>query len=985
MKVRLAQFVLLFVVCGCGPNPGPPANPTPPPGPPQKVEGRFVPTDRKAAPMRLTAADGTGLRLVSLSASAVVDGPLAFTELHLIFENPEDRVLEGTFEITMPDGAAISRLAMLGELGWQEAEVVERQAARQAYEDFLHRRQDPALMEKQAGNQFQARVFPIPAKGRKELKISYSQEMSASSQPYRLPLQGLPRMSQLDLKILVGRQSGSGLKNEVVKTSRQDYAPEGDFEVPQQSAIAGLVSQGLIVARVSPQPKGQSDPVESLLVLVDTSASRGPGFDAQMDRVVKVLAALGEKVPIRVACFDQEVVQVFDGPAGQLTSDVLTKRRPGGATDFEKALKWAAGQKGFDRLLLVSDALPTAGETALAARVKSLPLKRLDLILVGGIRDRESALALVGGNLDREGMVLDGDLTVDELAHRLTLAAASGLSVSVEGADWVWPERLDNLQAGDERLIYAKLRQTSQSVRITIDGQTSEVALSSAAQPLLDRAAALARVARLESQLRNASNSAEREKLRNQIVELSTSKRVLSEHTALLVLETEDDYARFNIDRKALTDILVVGQQGLELHQRTPVQFAQRPVEMMEKNKESDLGLDKATADGGETSTDTLYVLTPAADDTVVTARQARLAEAPAGAAGAQTEYRRAQDAPGPAAQTRARSNDGFRSGGNEQPSVEEEAAAEDIEKRPALTGRLAEVMKLIKVGKLDAALAQAMKWHEQSPGDVLALVALGECFEARGQKDEAARAYGSIIDLYPSRADLRRFAGCRLDRLAHPLAVDTYRKAVEQRPDHVSGHRMLAYALVRQGDLPAAFAAISAGLQRDYPDNRFLSWERILRDDAGLIAAAWLARDPSRRPEVEKKLKALGTQLATKPSLRFVLTWETDANDVDFHIHDSRGGHAYYSDPKLPSGGELYGDVTTGYGPECFNIPTQPAAFPYKLAIHYYSRGPMGYGMGKVEICQHDGKGNLRFEQRPYVVMQDQAFVELGTVPKPL
>ena len=124
---------------------------------------------------------------------------------------------------------------------------------------------------------------------------------------------------------------------------------------------------------------------------------------------------------------------------------------------------------------------------------------------------------------------------------------------------------------------------------------------------------------------------------------------------------------------------------------------------------------------------------------------------------------------------------------------------------------------------------------------------------------------------------------------------------------------------------------------------------------------------------------------MPTEGSLRFVLNWETDANDVDFHIHDARGGHAYFSSRKLPSGGELYADVTTGYGPECFTIPfagkgKAPAA-PYRLEAHYYSRGPMGYGMGKLEIIDHDGSGGLTFEERPFVAMVDHAFVELGTV----
>ena len=55
--------------------------------------------------------------------------------------------------------------------------------------------------------------------------------------------------------------------------------------------------------------------------------------------------------------------------------------------------------------------------------------------------------------------------------------------------------------------------------------------------------------------------------------------------------------------------------------------------------------------------------------------------------------------------------------------------------------------------------------------------------------------------------------------------------------------------------------------------------------------------------------------------------------------------------------------------------------AAPYKLQAHYYSIGPMGAGMGKLEIIEHDGAGGLTFEQRPYVVMVNSAFVDLGVV----
>jgi len=59
-------------------------------------------------------------------------------------------------------------------------------------------------------------------------------------------------------------------------------------------------------------------------------------------------------------------------------------------------------------------------------------------------------------------------------------------------------------------------------------------------------------------------------------------------------------------------------------------------------------------------------------------------------------------------------------------------------------------------------------------------------------------------------------------------------------------------------------------------------------------------------------------------------------------------------------------------------------AGAPYHLKVHYYSRGPMGYGMGTVQVIAHDGHGGLRLEPRPFVVMVDQAMVDLGSVDGP-
>jgi tetratricopeptide (TPR) repeat protein len=304
-----------------------------------------------------------------------------------------------------------------------------------------------------------------------------------------------------------------------------------------------------------------------------------------------------------------------------------------------------------------------------------------------------------------------------------------------------------------------------------------------------------------------------------------------------------------------------------------------------------------------------------------------------------------------------------------------------------AYDGVLAEVLAALARGDKAGAMTRATAEHARDPGDVIGLVALGEALEAQEDFARAARAYGSLIDLFPSRADLRRMASARLERLPGAglgLAVDSYRHAVEQRPDHPSGHRGLAYAQWKHGERSAAFETLEHALERGYAADRFGGVDRILREDLALIGAAWVRAEPGAEPKVRAALAARGLTLDHAPSLRFVLSWETDANDVDFHLHDGRGGHAYYMKPKLPSGGSLYADITTGYGPECFAVPGRARNYPYVLQAHYYARGPMGYGMGKLQVVDHDGQGGLRIEDHPFVIMKDKAFVELARLSGP-
>ena len=600
---------------------------------------------------------------------------------------------------------------------------------------------------------------------------------------------------------------------------------------------------------------------------------------------------------------------------------------------------------------------------------------------------------------------------------------------------------VNGVQPGDEILVYADLP-PAVPFKLKIAGVpvTPAGALAPAPRPLLERAWVRARIARILEQ-RDGVASTDRDladALKQQAIDLSIRNRVLCPFTSLLVLETERDYARFGIERRALADILTVGPEGITLLHRTeiaappretfgegeedsalPAQArampkGKRPLAKNDFEKEA-----KKTVASAENERPGLRNEVALEEEESPLANEgsapvAAPAARPAGAAAphpARAQMRReasddmidgltggsagglASDAPAHAAPTRQPiagprvPADRFAGRG----AAVAVASAPRSETAPVV-GPFKEVTDLLDAKHAREALARAFAWRSHDPGDVLALVAIGECYEALGDVPDAARAYGSIIDLFPGRADMRRFAGERLERLAGTralaLAIDTYRQAVEQRPDHPAGHHLLGFALLKSGHAREAFEALAVGAAQRYPEGRFRGVDRILREDLGLAAAAWTHAEPGRAAEIRERLARAGGTAETGASIRFILNWETDANDVDFHIHDARGGHAFYSQPRLDSGGELYADVTTGYGPECFTIrgPAAGRAAPYHLQAHYYSRGPMGYGMGKLQIIEHDGRGNLRFDERPFIIMQDGAFVDLGEVgPMPV
>jgi hypothetical protein len=199
-----------------------------------KIDGRSVPLS-------------VGFHRVSVE----IRDQIARTTIEESFVNNTAMGLEGTFYFPLPQDASISGFGMWigGEL--VEADIVEKQRAREIYEEILRQKRDPGLLEWTGGNIFKARVFPIPSFSEKRIRIVYTQVLPLRANKFRysygLRSELLQKTPVRELSLSVKIHSALPIKSVECSThatrdattehsaqvdfSAQEYPPERDFEV----------------------------------------------------------------------------------------------------------------------------------------------------------------------------------------------------------------------------------------------------------------------------------------------------------------------------------------------------------------------------------------------------------------------------------------------------------------------------------------------------------------------------------------------------------------------------------------------------------------------------------------------------------------------------------------------------------------------------------------------------------------------------------
>ena len=581
--------------------------------PPQWLQGFEGTTTNESIGSLIAKVDGRDVPLTLGYHKVTVDirDQIARTVIEESFVNHAKNTLEGVFHFPLPQDASISGFGMWigGEL--VEADVVEKQRAREIYETILRERRDPGLLEWTGGNIFKARVFPITPHSEKRIKITYTQVLARRGDQYRysygLQSELLKQHPLRELGIDVTISSVTPLANVWSPThmarieqtehaahlefSAQEYTPERDFEVvvqvagPQADVVLIPHRRGddgyfmLLVTPPGPAPTEGRDVLPDgeplrLLILADTSASMSADArETQADFIAALLASLAPEDRFNLATCDVGCRWVFqvlvpaDAENAERARTQLAERTSLGWTDLDRAFASAMEQTTPEtHVVYVGDGITTAVDAdpvQFSNRLRRLyegHAATFHAVTVSNSYEPLAikAIASLGGGSARRISGDEGPADVAlALLGEITRPTVRDLEVSFTGLRTarVYPEELPNLPAGSQQIVLGRYlpEGRDQQGEVAVRGKLGdeEVRLSSAVT-LQDAEAGNSFIPRLWARMHLDAllEQGASQTIQDEIIALSEEYHIITPYTSLLVLESDADRERFKVKRR---------------------------------------------------------------------------------------------------------------------------------------------------------------------------------------------------------------------------------------------------------------------------------------------------------------------------------------------------------------------------------------------------------------------------------------------------
>ena len=563
----------------------------------------------------LAKVDGRDVPLTIGYHKVTVDirDQIARTVIEESFVNHTGGTLEGVFHFPLPQDASISGFGMWIGNELVEADVVEKQRAREIYETILRERRDPGLLEWAGGNIFKARIFPIFAHSEKRIKITYTQVLPMQNGRYRysyaLQSEMLRQHPLRELAVNVRIHSALPLKRVACPThaarvsqtaqsaqvefAAQQYTPSRDFEVEIETDARGREAvlvphqrgdDGYFLLLVS-APEGGGDgqrtlipdgPPLDVILVADSSASMDRRQrEAQDQFLAALLGALGPKDRCRLVAADLDGTWFRDGqsfaPAGTAIAAArafLAARPSLGWTDLERTFSNVLARATAKTLIVyVGDGIGTTGDADPVRIAQALQRLHKGVGSVHAVATGSSfepgilkALAGMGGGSFRRIEGRNGPQTAAlALLGEITQPALRDLAIEFKGlrAARVYPAVLPNVCAGQQQIVLGRYLPDGRDqsgevvVRGTRDGKPVRF---QAAVALKDAQAGNEFIPRLWARMHLDAllEQGQTPAIKDEIVALSEDYHLMTPYTSFLVLESDEDRERFKVKRRFL-------------------------------------------------------------------------------------------------------------------------------------------------------------------------------------------------------------------------------------------------------------------------------------------------------------------------------------------------------------------------------------------------------------------------------------------------
>ncbi|MBN2291417.1 MAG: hypothetical protein JXM70_03270, partial [Pirellulales bacterium] len=580
---------------------------------PRWLDGFEGTTNNESIGSLIAKVDGRNVPLTVGYHKVTVDirDQIARTTIEESFVNHTNRQLEGVFHFPLPQDASISGFAMWIGDELVEADVVEKQRAREIYETILRERRDPGLLEWTGGNIFKARVFPIFAHSEKRIKITYTQVLPRRGNRYRysyaLQSELLKQNPLRELAIDVKINSAVSLSKVTspthparinrtdhsarVEFSAQEYTPTSDFEVVvetdgRQSDVVMIPHRrgddGYFMLQLTPpSDSGQwqrdvlpdGDPI-NLLILADTSASMDEDSRRQQaELVASLLGSLTAKDTFNLATCDVGTHWTFDKPVKpdgkkiDAARDFLDRRVSLGWTDLDKAFKSALEKSGPNtHIVYVGDGIITAkdtdpvrfanrlrrhyeGKTATCHAVAtSSSFEPLVLKTIASLGG--GSLRFISGQNGPQAVAL-------ELLGEITQPGIRDIKVEFKGLRTarVYPGRLPNLPAGSQQILLGRYlpEGADQKGQVIVTGRRGDEKIRMKTDvAFADAESGNSFIPRLWARMHldELLDQGATPSIKDEIIALSEEYHIMTPYTSLLVLESDADRERFKVKRR---------------------------------------------------------------------------------------------------------------------------------------------------------------------------------------------------------------------------------------------------------------------------------------------------------------------------------------------------------------------------------------------------------------------------------------------------